>query len=81
MEWQFVEIRWMDITGTAEWTSLLSLPKLTPVVHRGWLVAEDDDTVTICASYCDTDSEDFIIGDVTTIPKAVIQGRIKKLNV
>ena len=81
MEWEFVEIKWMDITGTAEWVSCHDLPALTSVIHRGWLIAEDEDTITICASYIESDSEDWTVGDVTVIPKAVIQGKIRKLNV
>lgn len=81
-EWEFVEIRWLDITGTAEWTSMRDLPELTPIVHRGWLIAEDDDTVTICASFLEDDNEEeWTVGDVTTIPKGVIQGKIRTLNV
>jgi len=82
--WPFVEIVWHDITGTSEWTSIAKLPVLTPIVHRGWLIAEDEKTVTICACYCDPDDDDdddVTVGDVTTIPKSVIQGRIRKLNV
>ena len=80
-EWEFVEVVWHDITGTSEWTSTLSLPKLTPIVHRGWLIAEDDSTITICASYCDDGSdEEWTVGDVTTIPKAVIQGKIRVID-
>ena len=82
-EWPFVEIVWKDITGTAEWCTVHSLPILTTVRHRGWLIAEDEDTVTICASFCEphTDTEDWTVGDVTTIPRAVIQGKIRRLNV
>ena len=79
-EWPFVEIRWMDITGTSEWTSRYDLPTLTRVVHRGWLIAEDEDTVTICASYIEEDAEDWTVGDVTIIPKSVIKGKIRKLK-
>ena len=80
--WVFVEVHWMDITGTAEWTSTLHLPKLTRVIHRGWLVSEDEETITICGSYIDDEDEgEWTVGDVTTIPKSVIQGKVKKLNV
>ena len=75
-KWDFVEVHWEDITGTAEWTGLDNLPQLTVVVHRGWLVYEDDKIIVLAASFAVPDSGDIdkidMVGDACTIPKSLI---------
>lgn len=80
-KWPFVEIHWEDITGCAEWCGLDDLPKLTTVVHRGWVVYEDDKVVVLSASYQMPEIGDVThIGDACTIPLTNVIKR-RKLNV
>lgn len=66
MRYPFVEVSWVDAHSVAEWVNTADLPKLGRMVTRGWLVAQDEVSVTLAATLdCDADDQ---IGDVLVIP-------------
>lgn len=81
-DWQFVEIHWEDIVGSCEWCGLDDLPKLAYVVHRGWIVYEDDKVVVLSSSYIHPEDGGYVetVGDSCTIPINNIVSR-RVLNV
>ncbi|WP_045368358.1 hypothetical protein [Methyloceanibacter caenitepidi] len=76
----FVEVRWLDIKGSAEWHAVSELPTPARCVTRGWVIREDKRDLTLAASLIEPEpGEDESVGDVTVIPKGCITSR-KKLR-
>jgi hypothetical protein len=77
---KFVEVVWRDIVTCARWRSTMKPPAYVTVHHRGWLVQDADDCVTVCGSLTECDEEDKLVdpddiysmGDSTTIPRGCI---------
>lgn len=77
---KFVEVVWLDVVSCAKWRSTLKPPAYTTVHHRGWMVQDADDCVTVAGSLREVDDEDkldapddiYEMGDSTTIPRVSI---------
>ena len=69
--WVFVEAAWNDANSTCDWCSLTALPKLTPVITRGWLVSDTADTVTLAGSY-QWSNDQHDVGEVISIPRGCL---------
>jgi hypothetical protein len=77
---KFVEVVWNDIVSCAKWRSTKKPPSYITVHHRGWLVQDVDDCITVCGSLTEIDEEDrdnttddiYDMGDSTTIPRGCI---------
>jgi hypothetical protein len=75
---KFVEVVWNDIVSCSEWRSTNKPPGYITVHHRGWLIQDADDCLTLAGSLTERDHEDadgddiYDMGDSTTIPRGCI---------
>jgi len=77
---KFVEVVWNDIVSCSEWRSTKKPPLYATVHHRGWLIWDEDDWITVSGSLSEHDEEDklvnpediYAMGDSTTIPRGCI---------
>jgi hypothetical protein len=77
---KFVEVVWRDIVSCSEWRSTNKPPACVTVHHRGWLIWDEDEWITLAGSLTERDAEDkqidpddiYDMGDSTTIPRGTI---------
>ena len=79
---RFVEVRWHDTISIATWTTrkdIVTEAKTPAFVSRGWLMIDNERQVTLAATISDQNDAD--IGDVVSIPRGAVLGKIKTLKV
>lgn len=72
----FVEIVWLDANSSDAWTPLNQIAKVAVCVTRGWLLHEDDNSLTVAGTLGFTEKGQ--VEDATgtiAIPKGMIQSR------
>jgi len=74
--WPFVEVKWRDACRAMGWLSLDKLPHQIVVLTRGWLIAQDNTEIVVCASISG-EGEETEFGEIIAVPKGcVIEVRI-----
>ncbi len=76
---KFVEVKWDDAHSTAEWTERKSLPPVTKCVSRGWLMRDDAEAITLAATLQISNGDD--VGEIVTIPRGMVVGKIRVLKI
>jgi hypothetical protein len=71
-ELPFVEIHWKDAASDSSWRDRSRKLKLAEVIHRGWIVAEDGESVTLAAGIVLGHSGVTDCGDCISIPRGCI---------
>lgn len=80
-QFRFVEVRWHDTMSISTWVSrknLLTEAKTPEFISRGWLMIDNKRQVTLAATISDQNDDD--IGDVVSIPRGAILGKIRTLK-
>lgn len=74
---KFVEVKWWDIRSDATWRGLDKLPRPVNCTSRGWVVAEDKETLTLAGTIghkADDDPDDEeLVGEIIVLPRGCIK--------